>query len=89
MVGLVVAGEAMTPEERAKRLTDEWKGEGLGYADELTEFIASAIREAVEEEREACAKGCEVEAAKWEGGGTPDPMSRICAAAIRAHGGKR
>lgn len=39
----------MTPEERANKLSDEW-GE-----DAMTNDIASAIREAVKEEREACA----------------------------------
>lgn len=37
-------------------------------------------------EREACAKVCESEAAKWEGDGVTEPMGRLCAAVIRARG---
>jgi hypothetical protein len=34
-------------------------------------------------ERERAAKVCEYEATRWEGDGVPEPMSRLCAAAIR------
>ena len=41
-------------------------------------------REAVAAEREACAKACELEAAKWELDGEPCAPILLCSAAIRA-----
>jgi hypothetical protein len=46
------------------------------------------IRAAIAETAEECAQICEAEAAKWDVPGDPDPMGRLCAAAIRQRYGK-
>ncbi len=49
----------MTPEERAEQIRDDWTtdmGRGHIPPDGMIRDIAAAIREAVEAEREACAK---------------------------------
>lgn len=75
----------MTPEERAELLVD-----GLGWETRLgdaEQAIASAIREAVASEREACAKVVESDANPCPEcglGEMPDYRARQLAAAIRA-----
>ena len=63
---------------------DEWAVEYFGELCDVPEACRDAGNAGAGSEREACAKVCEAEAAKWEGDGEPEPMSRICAAAIRA-----
>lgn len=82
---------AKTPEERARELWEskqpDWiEGDGYGNITELHDEkaindIAAAIREAVEEEREACAKLCESTADDRDVG-TEGALE--CAEAIRA-----
>jgi len=51
------------------------------------EARAFELKEAVAEEREACALLCEAEAEKWEGDDGPIcAEARLCAVAIRARG---
>lgn len=54
--------------------------------DEMWEKAMKLVAEAVAAEREACAKVCIAHAQKLEAEGSPAPMARICAAAIRARG---
>jgi len=79
-------------------------GYATGHADTIEEFL-DEVRVCIQEinesalkisfnagreiEREACAKVCEEQAKKWEGDGVLDPMSRLCAHAIRARGGEK
>ena len=42
--------------------------------------VARAVTRAVAEE---CARECEREGQRWESDGIPEPMARLCAAAIR------
>lgn len=72
---------------------DDWAIEYFGKDVDFPEACRDAwncaivtrtgAEEMVMAEREACAKVCEAEAEKWEGDGIPEPMSRICADAIR------
>jgi hypothetical protein len=85
----------MTAEERAKRLIDDNAVKCLAYSD-LEDLIAAAIREAVEAEREACAKAAEMDLRGVHGGVSPEECrfdngfgakaARRIAAAIRARG---
>jgi len=69
----------------AKECGLDWqRGYASLFADDPTNRYAVLIGEVERITREECARLCEAEAAKWEGDGTPEPMSRICAAAIRA-----
>ncbi len=47
-------------------------------------FTLEGVEALLAAEREACAKVCIAEAQKLESEGSPAPMARICAAAIRA-----
>ena len=49
----------MTPEQRAEDVIEYWWNQSDSTHRPTTEFIAAAIREAVAEEREACAKVAE------------------------------
>ena len=46
----------MTPEERAREIVARWKSGGYGWAERLEAGIVSAIRAALEEETERCAR---------------------------------
>jgi hypothetical protein len=52
----------------------------------IRHHIVQAEERGTAAEREACAKLCIAEAQKLEAEGSPAPMARICAAAIRARG---
>jgi hypothetical protein len=78
-------GGAVTPEERAAQImrSDQvWPVAWLEFCRVLEERIAAAIREAIAEEREACAAVCEESTARCS---VPDDL----AAAIRARGDKQ
>ena len=71
----------MTEEEIAGFMG--WRGPGA-YTRRIMARAKALVSEATAREREACAMVCEAEAARWEADGTPEPMSRICAASIRS-----
>jgi hypothetical protein len=74
----------MTPEERANRIAADWLDEQEAFPG-LMEDIAAAIRAAVEEEREACAKIAEMQ---WVlvGKGREGEVAAIIRNAIRKRG---
>ena len=58
-------------------------------AQPLMDLVVTVVLEAVEAEREACAKVCDEEAEKWEGNDGPICYeARLCAVNIRARGEK-
>ena len=58
-------------------------------AQPLMDLVVTVVLEAVEAEREACAKVCDEEAEKWEGNDGPICYeARMCAVNIRARGEK-
>jgi len=46
----------MTAEERAAQFIKDWRHLKFGSADKLEQLVAQAIKDAVADEREACAK---------------------------------
>ena len=91
----------MTPEERAERLVitkgAQWGGLGTGTEPLLTDdaivrvvaCIAACIREAVEAERDECAKACEERSTDPKNFDFDDDEARgayHCEGAIRARG---
>ena len=82
----------MTPEERAEQLLDLSHSPLMPSYVQMHEAIAAAIREAVEAEREACAKECEaVKREHKKSKSYPIDMGGLaleCAERIRARGEK-
>lgn len=81
----------MTPEECAVKIRWLYSGGGLRFDPEVAEIIAAAIREAVAEEREACALIAEKErrvARVHNPDGAVDITARCIANYIRARGEK-
>jgi hypothetical protein len=86
----------MTPEDRAAAIINRWRREPLEPEDwaEVESRIAAAIREAVEQERAACAEVADaiVSGTDWNAEDLRDPESvegvtgTEIAAAIRARG---
>ena len=82
----------MTPEERAEAVFKECATSKWG---DIQNAIGEQIRAAVQAEREACAKILEHSAVFYKGtdpyglmpSKTGEPVTRVCAAAIRAREG--